>query len=54
LTGSQLKKQRRARKLSRAALAERLGISTRTLEGLEQGRPIKPSLAKLIDVILRE
>jgi len=53
MTGPQLKSLRQARGLSRADLAAQLGISPRTLEGIEQGRfALTATLAKLVVLIL--
>jgi DNA-binding transcriptional regulator YiaG len=52
MTGSELKKRRRAKKISRQQLAVLIGMSKRTVEGYERGRKIPGNSLKLIEMVL--
>jgi len=54
MSGDELKKKRRAKKLSRKELGEKAKIPWRSIEHYEQGRPIPPSKAMLLEIVLKK
>ena len=51
MTPADIKKIRNEHKLTVAQIADQLGVSPRTVEGWEQGRPIPPTTCRLIGVL---